>query len=87
MFLGVPVLTDNGLRDALVFQHSTDRINRIMGAYDGLGETSESILRKSDSLRRSNSRFADNSTVLRQRIDTDLVSTAISGESGAGRGN
>lgn len=85
LFMGVPIFVDEELRGALVFQLSAAQINSIMSSHDGLGETGESVLLGSDSLRRSNSRFTDSSKILRERIDTDLVPLAAAGESGTKR--
>ena len=85
LFMGTPIYGKAGLSGALVFQLSTDHINEIMGAHDGLGNTGEAVLVGSDYLRRSQSRFADQSTILHQRIDTDWVQFATEGNTGAVR--
>lgn len=84
-FVGAPIHEDGKLLGALVFQMPTDQINAMMGAYDGLGESGEAILVGDDSQRRAKSRFSEDSTKSSQRIESDLVDKALTGDSGAER--
>lgn len=81
-FVGSPIYVDGNLAGALVFQMPVDRLNGIMLATEGLGETGEALLVGSDKLFRSQSRFSDNDTILKASLDSDVVSRALAGDSG-----
>ena len=68
----------------IVFQLPTDRIVSIMNYTSGMGETGETYLVGEDLLMRSNSRFTEDSTILRQTVDTPSVHSALAGEDGRG---
>lgn len=83
LFTGAPIYKDGKLIGALVFQMPANQIDAIMGTHDGLGETGEAMLVGSDLLRRSQSRFSEESTSLVQKIESDQVQKALAGNSGA----
>ena len=64
----------------IAFQLPTDGILGIMNYTSGMGETGETYLVGQDLLMRSDSRFSDESTVLRQSVDTPTVRLALEGE-------
>jgi methyl-accepting chemotaxis protein len=66
----------------IALQLPTDTILSIMNYTSGMGETGETYLVGEDFLMRSNSRFSDASTVLRQRVDTATVAMALAGQEG-----
>ncbi|MBQ0719225.1 MAG: HAMP domain-containing protein [Gammaproteobacteria bacterium] len=82
-FIAAPVM---GLNDTpigtLVFQMPIERINQIMQASEGMGESGETYLVGTDFLMRSDSRFSEESTILTTKVDTETVKTAIAGHSG-----
>lgn len=81
-FMGTPIHDDGQLVGVLVYQMPIGRLNGLMAATAGLGETGESYLVGADSLMRSDSRFAETSTILDQRVATESVGRALAGESG-----
>ena len=82
-FISSPVLDEDGeLLGVLAFQMPTDRINGILRAAEGLGETGETYLVGRDRLMRSDSRFADESTILKRRVETVAVARALAGDGG-----
>ncbi len=66
----------------LVFQMPIEKINTIMKESIGMGETGETYLVGTDMLMRSDSRFSKETTLLKQKVDTETVRAAIAGESG-----
>ncbi|MGI9291547.1 MAG: cache domain-containing protein [Gammaproteobacteria bacterium] len=68
----------------LALQLPTDTIVDIMHFTAGMGESGETYLVGGDLLMRSDSRFADTSTVLETVVDTTTVQQALSGERGVG---
>ncbi|MBZ0215062.1 MAG: HAMP domain-containing protein [Fimbriimonadaceae bacterium] len=82
-FISSPVYSEYGdLMGALVFQMPIDRLNGVMASTTGLGETGESFLVGGDMLMRNDSRFSQDSTILKQRVETAAVKAALAGESG-----
>lgn len=77
-------LYDNGKYvGALVFQMPIDRINSVMQVSSGMGESGETFIVGQDLLMRSDSRFSDESTILKRTVDTPTARAGIKGESGA----
>ncbi len=71
-FLAAPVVDDEGEKIGLfAMQLRLDRINDIMQEGAGLGQTGESFLIGGDLTMRSDSRLAEESTVLAERIETE----------------
>ncbi|MEO3428302.1 methyl-accepting chemotaxis protein [Pelagibius sp. CAU 1746] len=82
-FISTPLLDHAGQPlGVLVFQMPIDNINAVMQNTAGLGETGETYIVGADLLMRSDSRFQDESTILKQRIDNDAVAQALSGQQG-----
>ena len=69
-------------RGVLALQVPTDRIQKIMHFKAGMGESGETYLVGEDRLMRSDSRFSNESTILRTRVDTVSVTRALNGEQG-----
>ena len=69
-FIASPVYYNNIIVGVLATQLSTARINEIMQDRTGLGQTGETYLVGKDYLMRSDSRFFEESTILKQRVDT-----------------
>jgi methyl-accepting chemotaxis protein len=85
MFMATALHADHGrgrLLGVLALQLPTDRILEIMNYTSGMGDTGETYLVGPDKLMRSNSRFIEESTVLRQSVDTPAVERALAGEQG-----
>ncbi len=81
-FIATPVFDDGKKIGVLAFQMPIERINKVMGQTAGLGETGESYIVGADYLMRSDSRFSEESTILKRKVETPTVKKAINGESG-----
>ncbi len=82
-FFASAVLDDTGaFLGVLAFQIPADRINAIMQVDAGLGESGETYAVGADLLMRSDSRFSEESTTLKTRVDTATVARALAGETG-----
>ncbi|MDO9460704.1 MAG: methyl-accepting chemotaxis protein [Alphaproteobacteria bacterium] len=85
-FISAPVRDANGKKiGAIAFQMPIANINRIMQNTAGMGETGESFIVGEDFLMRSDSRFDAESTILKRKIETAPVKSAMAGETGAMR--
>jgi len=65
----------------LAFQMPIDRINALMQASTGMGETGETYIVGRDGLMRSDSRFSSQSTILNTTVETVAVEHALAGRS------
>ncbi|MGH1480366.1 MAG: methyl-accepting chemotaxis protein [Geminicoccales bacterium] len=82
-FFSTPVLdVDGEFVGVLAFQMPVDELDHILQFTDGLGETGETFLVGQDLLMRSDSRFSDEPTILKRRVDTDTVRRALAGDHG-----
>jgi methyl-accepting chemotaxis protein len=70
------------LAGVIALQLPTDQIVDIMNFDAGMGETGETYLVGEDLLMRSDSRFSEESTILKVKVDTDAVARALKGEYG-----
>ncbi len=82
-FIASPIYDGNDRIGILIFQMPVGVINAIMQVSDGMGETGESYLIADDFLMRSQSRFSEQNTIIRQRVDSETAKLAIAGKSGA----
>ncbi len=83
MFVGAPISgRDDEFIGVLALQISNEAINEIMTDTSGLGDSGESYLVGQDYLMRSDSRFAEESTILDREVKTSAVENALAGESG-----
>jgi methyl-accepting chemotaxis protein len=77
-FISQPILNDNGsLAGVLVFQMPIDRINDVMQISAGMGETGETYIVGSDYYMRSDSRFSEDSTILKTKVESPSVKAAL----------
>ncbi|PKR56979.1 methyl-accepting chemotaxis protein [Thalassospira lohafexi] len=82
-FISTPIVDADGkVKGVLAFQMPVDRINKVMQSSDGMGDTGESYLVGADGLMRSDSRFSNESTILKTQIDTESARRSVAGESG-----
>jgi len=84
-FIASPIFNadETELIGVLVFQVSTAQIDDFMRDSVGLGESGETILVGLDNfLLRSNSRFSEEITLLKQKMDNQATRTAAAGQSG-----
>lgn len=83
-FIAQPILNEDGsVAGVMAFQMPISRMNEIMQNPAGLGETGEAYIVGSDYLMRSDSRFSQESTILKTRIDGAGVQSAFEGQTGA----
>ena len=82
-FIASPIYDGEILSGVLVFQMPVGKINDIMQVNEGMGESGESYLVGNDFLMRSQSRFVEENTILKQAVKTESVKLASSGESGS----
>jgi signal transduction histidine kinase/DNA-binding response OmpR family regulator/methyl-accepting chemotaxis protein len=82
-FVASPIFHNNELEAVLIFQMSEAQIDAIMQERAGLGETGETILVSSeDFLMRSNSPLFEESTLFKQKVDTEASRASAAGETG-----
>ncbi len=82
-FISTPVMNHQGsIEGVLVFQMPISRINNIMQAAAGMGKSGETYIVGDDFLMRSDSRFSEESTILKTKVDGATVKAALQGKSG-----
>jgi methyl-accepting chemotaxis protein len=82
-FISQAILDENGdFAGALVFQMPIERINSVMQVSDGMGKTGETYIVGKDHLMRSDSRFSEESTILKREIPGETIDLAIQGQTG-----
>ncbi|OUR78044.1 hypothetical protein A9Q83_08620 [Alphaproteobacteria bacterium 46_93_T64] len=80
-FISSPILDADGeFVGVLAFQMPIDRINHIMQDTVGMGRSGESYIVGSDFLMRSDSRFSDETTILKRSVKTEQVKQALDGQ-------
>lgn len=82
MFVAAPVRSNGEVIGVVALQISNDAINGIMQETAGLGESGESYLVGDDFLLRSDSRFSSETTVLKQKVQTEGVRLGLAGNDG-----
>ena len=82
-FIASPIFDGDYMLGILVFQMPVDEINSRLLVSEGLGKSGEIYLVGEDKLMRSQSRFSEESTILKTKIDTLTASAAIAGDVGA----
>lgn len=82
-FISQSLMNPNGtLAGVLVFQLPINRINEVMQVATGLGETGEAYIVGDDYLMRSDSRFSEESTILKTKVTGETVDKGLQGENG-----
>lgn len=81
-FISTPIFDKGRKVGVLAFQMPIARLNNTLSIYDGLGETGETYAVGSDKLMRTDSRFSEESTILKKTVDSLSVENAIAGEKG-----
>ena len=81
-------VTDNvgNVLGVLAFQMPIDRLNEVMQHSEGLGETGDTVIIGADKLRRSDSRFATESALLKETISWPGTEAVMSGQTGTVEG-
>ncbi|WP_419798834.1 MAG: methyl-accepting chemotaxis protein [Terasakiella sp.] len=83
-FIGMPVVgKQSEFLGVLVYQMPIGEINRIMQSAEGMGETGETYIVGDDYLMRSDSRFSKESTILKNKVESQTVKEALQGKTGA----
>ncbi|MCI5049117.1 MAG: methyl-accepting chemotaxis protein [Rickettsiales bacterium] len=81
-FKSIPLFNNGQKVGVLVFQMPIERINNTMAQYDGLGESGEIYIVGEDYLMRSQSRFDEENTILKTKVQSSTVVRALSGSTG-----
>ncbi len=82
-FISTPIKNDRGhIEGVLVFQMPISRINHVMQASDGMGESGETYIVGQDYLMRSDSRFSEESTILKTKVEGATAQAALQGQDG-----
>ncbi len=82
-FISEAILDDEGkVVGVLTFQMPIARINNVMQVSAGLGETGETYIVGADQLMRSDSRFSEESTILKTKVPAKTIEAAMNGEDG-----
>ena len=82
-FISTPIMGNNSdIAGVLVFQMPIGRINSIMQASYGMGESGETYIVGQDFLMRSDSRFTEDSTILKVKVEGPTVKAALEGKEG-----
>jgi len=81
-FFVIPMQENNMVLGWLVLQFPINKINAILSDQKGLGRTGEVYLVNKDKLMLTDSRFIEDSSILKLRVDTDAVRMAFANESG-----
>jgi methyl-accepting chemotaxis protein len=82
-FISQSILNNDGsLAGVLIFQMPIARINGVMQIAAGMGESGETYIVGDDNLMRSDSRFSDESTILKTKVTGDTVDSALTGNEG-----
>lgn len=82
-------VTDNSgiLIGVLAFQMPIDRLNEVMQEEAGLGKTGDTVIAGTDKLRRSDSRFASETALLKETIEWPGVDAVLAGQTGIAAGD
>lgn len=83
VFIASPILSGGTHVGVLAFGLPYQEMNQILQEREGLGESGESyMINTNDFLMRSDSRFSSQSTILKQKVETESAKRAARGESG-----
>lgn len=83
-FFAVPIFDQNKRIGVLAFQLSPQKLNRVISDPHGLGSTGETYVVGDDLLMRTDSRFVEDSTILKRTVDTPSAAAIFRGQSGSG---
>lgn len=81
-FIAKPIRRNDKTIGVLAFQMPIDGINKIMHVTAGMGESGETYLVGGDGLMRSDSRFNQDSTILKVSVKSPSVDSALAGNDG-----
>ncbi len=81
-FISAPMYDNDDLVGVLLFQMPIDSINAVMQTREGMGESGETYIVGPDNFLRSDSRFSEDSTLLKLEVDTDAANAGLAGNVG-----
>ncbi len=81
-FISQAIMNNGQLLGVMAYQMPVERLANIMQQSAGLGDTGEAFLVGADHLMRSDSRFSETSTILKQKVDTQSTVDALNGKTG-----
>ncbi len=79
-FISTPLFEDGEKVGVLAFQMPIARINAVMSNRSGLGQTGETFIVGQDYFMRSDSQFAEKSTILNVKVENSAISDALTGK-------
>lgn len=83
-FIAQPILNaDGSLAGVIAFQMPIGRINKVMQLSAGMGESGETYIVGQDFLMRSDSRFSEESTILKTKVTGAHIEAALGGQTHA----
>lgn len=80
-FIAQPIMINDQVKGALIFQMPLDRLDAVIGKEFGLGDTGEGLLVGTDGLARNTSRFEEGSA-LKRRVRGEFLTEALQGKTG-----
>ena len=83
VFLAVPIFDADERIGAVAFQLSPDKLNRVIADPHGLGSTGETYVIGDDLMMRTDSRFYQESTILKRKVETVSAKAIFRGQSGS----
>ncbi len=83
-FIGLPIINQAGAKvGVLAYQMPITRIDNVMNDATGLGRSGQAFIIGSDFLMRSSSRFSEQSTILKRKVESEVSRAALAGKSGS----
>jgi methyl-accepting chemotaxis protein len=84
-FIATTIMIEGQVQGILAYQLSIMEINTMMQERTGMGDSGETYILGADYLMRSDSRFSDTSTILKQEVRTEVAQKALAGTHGIER--
>lgn len=81
-FFAAPVFEGNTILGVIIIEVPFEQMNHVLTHRAGLGKTGEMYLVSDDGFMRSNSRFSEETTILKTEVDTEATREAFSGNIG-----
>lgn len=81
-FMSQPIMRNGKVAGVLVFQMPIARINGVMQISKGMGESGETYIVGRDGYMRSDSRFSEESTILKTQVTDEAIKYAMDGKNG-----
>lgn len=81
-FIASPIYMNDQVIGVLAFQMPVGKLNAIAASSTNLGESAETMIVGEDGYMRSQSRHTDEQTILRVRVESEIVGLALAGQTG-----